>query len=95
MAANQSGACPGVARYLLGMGPLPPPRSQDIALAQIQGALDGGAFEQPWNMYPPLQAPLHLPPAHPVHTQVPVPSVEQHGRHQQPHASSGGQHKPF
>ncbi|KAI0248735.1 hypothetical protein BJV78DRAFT_1156272 [Lactifluus subvellereus] len=50
----------GVARYLLGIGPIPPPRLQDIVLAQIQGALalDGGAFEEPWNVsrHPPFQA---------------------------------------
>ena len=61
MAANTNGARARVARYLLGMGPMPVPRPQDIALAQIQGALNRGAFEQPWNMYQPLQAPQQLP----------------------------------
>ena len=64
MAANLNRTHPGVARYLLGIGPMPPPHPQDIAVAQIQGALNGGAFEQPWNMQPPLQAPQQLP-AHP------------------------------
>lgn len=33
------------AAYLLGMGPMPPPRPQDIAVARLNAAMDSGAFE--------------------------------------------------
>jgi len=42
-------ACTGVARYLLGVGPMPSSTPQDLALAQLHRALNGGAFEHPWN----------------------------------------------
>ena len=77
MAANPNHAHTGVARYLLGIGPMPPPRPEDIALAHLQGALDGGAFEQPLrNRHPPL------PPARGnINEQVSQPEGEQ----RQPH----------
>lgn len=51
----------GVAQYLLGYGPMPPPRPQDYALAHIQTALDHGGFEQPWN-HAPLPVPQQMVP---------------------------------
>ena len=48
MAEIPIGAQAGLARYLLGLGPMPPLRPEVVALAQICGALDRGAFEQPW-----------------------------------------------
>jgi hypothetical protein len=53
MALDPNTACAGVARYLLGAGPMLPP-TQDLALAQLHRALNGGAFEHPWNANLPL-----------------------------------------
>lgn len=50
MTANSNSAHPGVARYRLGIGLMPPDSGplcpQDITLTQIQRALDEGAFKQ-------------------------------------------------
>ena len=46
MAENPNHTHPGVARCLLGIGPIPPPWPQDIALACVQGALNTGTFGQ-------------------------------------------------
>ncbi|KAF8055894.1 hypothetical protein FPV67DRAFT_1567097 [Lyophyllum atratum] len=35
------------AAYLLGAGPLPPPRPEDLAMAQLTAAMNNGAFEHP------------------------------------------------
>jgi hypothetical protein len=62
MALDPNNARTGVARYLLGVGPMPPPTPQDLALARLHRALDGGAFEHPWNAnLPPQATPLANP----------------------------------
>jgi hypothetical protein len=54
--------CTEVARYLLGIGPMPPPTPQDLALARLCTALNGGAFKHPWNVDLTLQmTPLTQP----------------------------------
>jgi hypothetical protein len=81
MAANQNEApASRMVGYLLGLGPMPPPCPQDIALAQMHRALNGGIFEHPWaqNVPPPgLQVPQQFP-AHPAPTQLAVPPAGQH-----------------
>ena len=72
-----------LARYLLGLGPMPPLHPVDVALAQIYGALDRGAFEQPWNANP-------LIPALPAPTQGAVHPTDGPGGGQ-PHQPSENQ----
>jgi hypothetical protein len=59
MALDPDNTRAGVAKGpLLGVGPMPPPTPQDIALARLHRALDG-AFQQPWNTnLPPHATPL-------------------------------------
>ena len=45
MAEHPNNSHAGMAGYLLGIGPMPPLRPQDIAVAQMQQALDRGVFE--------------------------------------------------
>ena len=90
MAANQNEApAAGMAGYLLGLGAMPPPRPQDIALAQMHRALNGGVFEHPWtqNAPPPIQVPQQVLPAHPTLTQLAVPAG-QHARGRQPYQAT-------
>jgi hypothetical protein len=47
MTLDPNNACAEVARYLLGVGAVPPPTPQDLVLARLHGALDGGALEHP------------------------------------------------
>jgi hypothetical protein len=47
MTLDPNNARAGVARYLV--GPVPP-TPQDLILARLHGALDGGAVEHPWNL---------------------------------------------
>jgi hypothetical protein len=56
MTLDPNNACAEVARYLLGVGAVPPPTPQDLVLAWLHGALDGGALEHPWNANLRLQA---------------------------------------
>jgi hypothetical protein len=59
MALDPNNARAGIVGYLLGAGPItpmPPPTHQDLALARLHRALDGGAFEHPWNVNLPPQA---------------------------------------
>ncbi|KAI0246018.1 hypothetical protein BJV78DRAFT_1158199 [Lactifluus subvellereus] len=91
MAANPNSARPGVPRYwyLLGMGPMPLPQAhpQDIALARIQGALNGGAFEQPWtrnhDAHPPQpwNRDAHPPPSQPWNCDTHPPQPWNHDTH--------------
>jgi hypothetical protein len=57
MALDPNNARAGVARHLLGAGPMPLPAPQNLVnvLAQLHRAHDGGAFEHPWNANLPLQ----------------------------------------
>ena len=52
--------------FLLGMGPLPPPRPQDLAVAQFNALLNNGAFAHP-QAVPGLQ--VSLPPSQ-IHSQM-------------------------
>lgn len=42
----------GMAQYLLGMGPMPPPTPQEIALGLANRDLNGGAYENPMGVQP-------------------------------------------
>ena len=67
----------GLARYLIGLGPMPPPNPQDVALAQLCGALDRGMFKQPWNANLPIQA-AQLPAAFPAPERGALPPMAEH-----------------
>lgn len=49
MALDLNNARAEVVKYLPGVGPMPPPTPQDLALVGLRGTLDGGVFEHSWN----------------------------------------------
>jgi hypothetical protein len=78
MVTNPNNRGPGIARYLLGMGPMPPLFPEELAITQLHGALDSGIFSQLWNG----EAPLQLTQAGLVHPQAIAPVVEENRNHQ-------------
>jgi hypothetical protein len=83
MAFNRSHAPPGLANYLLGIGPMPPLRPQDVAVTQMQHALDEGAFDHRWSMAPTPQG-----------SQQPCPTPVNPRRVMEPPTLQAGGHQP-